>query len=156
MPLPDFPPTPANLVFGLDRQLGSVPQKQREHKKRKRDAEHAAAKEANKQNAAIIKKLKLDPKAKEPVTAKQDSMEIDNREGPSAVKTSNSFEPMYHTAEHDAAEKIIKLRTLEKKSEELQGFLNQLQDAVAIGMFQLRDLKNQIATATAALAVGEK
>ncbi|KAI1117978.1 hypothetical protein F5Y14DRAFT_400697, partial [Nemania sp. NC0429] len=43
---------------------------------------------------------------------------------------------------------ITKLHKLEKKSEELQGFLNQLQDAVAIGMFQLRELKKQIAATT--------
>ncbi|KAI0863772.1 hypothetical protein F4860DRAFT_49889 [Xylaria cubensis] len=46
----------------------------------------------------------------------------------------------------------IKLDALAKKTEELQGYVNQLQDAVTIGMFQLRDLKNQIAAATAALA----
>ncbi|TRX90116.1 hypothetical protein FHL15_009035 [Xylaria flabelliformis] len=46
----------------------------------------------------------------------------------------------------------VKLNALAKKTEELQGYVNQLQDAVTIGMFQLRDLKNQIAAATAALA----
>ncbi|KAI8945262.1 hypothetical protein F4801DRAFT_584595 [Xylaria longipes] len=46
----------------------------------------------------------------------------------------------------------IKLDALAKKTEELQGYVNQLQDAVTIGMFQLRDLKIQIAAATAALS----
>ncbi|KAI1183068.1 hypothetical protein F5B17DRAFT_154072 [Nemania serpens] len=139
MPLPSFPAPPANLTFGLDKQLGTNPQKQRGAKKRKRDIKRAAAKETNKQNAAIIKKLKLAPKVEEPVTPvtmKQDAMEIDEHEEPS--------------------EEMVKLHALEKKSEELQGFLNQLQDAVAIGMFQLNELKKQIATATEALAAGEK
>jgi hypothetical protein len=35
----------------------------------------------------------------------------------------------------------MKLDTLAKKTEELQGYVNQLQDAVTIGMVQLRDLK---------------
>ncbi|KAI0447475.1 hypothetical protein F4803DRAFT_574682 [Xylaria telfairii] len=46
----------------------------------------------------------------------------------------------------------IKLDALTKKTEELQGYVNQLQDAVTISMFQLRDLKKQIAAATATLA----
>ncbi|KAI0555586.1 hypothetical protein F4679DRAFT_578972 [Xylaria curta] len=50
----------------------------------------------------------------------------------------------------------IKLDALAKKTEELQGYINQLQDAVTIGMFQLRDLKNQIAAATAALATTDE
>ncbi|RYC54745.1 hypothetical protein CHU98_g11464 [Xylaria longipes] len=41
----------------------------------------------------------------------------------------------------------IKLDALAKKTEELQGY-----DAVTIGMFQLRDLKIQIAAANAALS----
>ncbi|KAI0533086.1 hypothetical protein GGR58DRAFT_506761 [Xylaria digitata] len=45
----------------------------------------------------------------------------------------------------------IRLAALEKKTEELQGYVNQIQDAVTIGMLQLRDLKKQIADATAAL-----
>ncbi|KAI1291162.1 hypothetical protein F5Y03DRAFT_400920 [Xylaria venustula] len=44
--------------------------------------------------------------------------------------------------------KRTKLEALEEKAKELQGYLNTLQDAVTIGMYQLRDLKEQIATAT--------
>lgn len=36
---------------------------------------------------------------------------------------------------------MTRLEALEEKTKELQGYLNQLQDAVTIGMFQLRDLK---------------
>ncbi|KAF2965820.1 hypothetical protein GQX73_g7780 [Xylaria multiplex] len=50
----------------------------------------------------------------------------------------------------------IRLAVLEKKTEELQGYVNQIQDAVTIGMFQLRDLKKQIAGATAALTSADE
>ncbi|KAI3332931.1 hypothetical protein F4824DRAFT_513841 [Ustulina deusta] len=50
----------------------------------------------------------------------------------------------------------IRLDALEKKTIELQGYVNQIQDAVTIGMYQLRDLKNQIAAATAALKSADK
>ncbi|KAI1158385.1 hypothetical protein F5B18DRAFT_656706 [Nemania serpens] len=135
MPLPGLPPPPPNLLFGLDSQLGTSPRMQNGPKKRKRDIVPSAASEANKQNAAIIKKLKLDPKFEEPLAVEQDSMEIDNHEGPSEK---------------------IKLRALKRKSKELQYYLNQLQDAVTIGMFRLRDLKKQVSTATAALKAAQK
>ncbi|KAI0972798.1 hypothetical protein F4678DRAFT_460359 [Xylaria arbuscula] len=44
--------------------------------------------------------------------------------------------------------KKTRLEALEEKTKELQGYLNTLQDAVTIGMNQLRDLKERIATAT--------
>ncbi|KAI0516857.1 hypothetical protein F5B22DRAFT_646591 [Xylaria bambusicola] len=48
------------------------------------------------------------------------------------------------------------LETLEKKTEELQGYVNQLQDAVTIGMYQLRDLKKKIATAISTLTPADE
>ncbi|KAI0411506.1 hypothetical protein F5X98DRAFT_380679 [Xylaria grammica] len=56
-----------------------------------------------------------------------------------------------NTVDEELSEQI-RLAIMEKKTEELQGYVNQIQDAVTIGMFQLRDLKKQIAIATAALA----
>ncbi|KAI0432076.1 hypothetical protein F5Y09DRAFT_340027 [Xylaria sp. FL1042] len=74
-------------------------------------------------------------------------------------------EPDFHTKKQETIEqqmaeermidkelpvvKKMRLEVLEMKTEELQGYVNQIQDAVTIGMYQLRDLKKQIAAATA-------
>ncbi|KAI0470304.1 hypothetical protein F4859DRAFT_515830 [Xylaria cf. heliscus] len=50
----------------------------------------------------------------------------------------------------------VKLDALAKKTQELQGYVNQLQDAVTISMFQLRDLKKQIAAMTTFLATTDE
>ncbi|KAI1352326.1 hypothetical protein F5Y01DRAFT_313800 [Xylaria sp. FL0043] len=47
--------------------------------------------------------------------------------------------------------KKMKLDVLEVKIQELQGYVNQLQDAVTIGMYQLRDLKERVNAATSDL-----
>ncbi|KAJ2997602.1 hypothetical protein NUW58_g613 [Xylaria curta] len=50
----------------------------------------------------------------------------------------------------------INLAALTKRTQELEGYVNQIQDAVTIGMYQLRDLKKQVAAATAALETADK
>ncbi|KAI0404823.1 hypothetical protein F4802DRAFT_565609 [Xylaria palmicola] len=49
----------------------------------------------------------------------------------------------------------IKLNAMAKKAKELEGYLNQMQDAVTIGMYRLRDLQKQVAAATAALGADD-
>ncbi|KAH8156287.1 hypothetical protein CIB48_g11962 [Xylaria polymorpha] len=53
------------------------------------------------------------------------------------------LEMMAGDTDNEQLSNKIKLDALNKKTEELQGYVNQLQDAVTISMFQLRDLKKR-------------
>ncbi|TGJ86290.1 hypothetical protein E0Z10_g2465 [Xylaria hypoxylon] len=119
---------------------------QKKHlRKRKRQMEAQQAGTQDEQDRSPQRKvLKLAPMPK-PILFKRDK-EATPKQGV-AEKKDVDEEPS-----EDEVKEQIELYILEKKTEELQGYVNQIQDAVTIGMFQLRDLKRKITIAKAVLA----
>ncbi|KAI1740061.1 hypothetical protein F4680DRAFT_465853 [Xylaria scruposa] len=130
VPLPANTASPLNAQMAPSRNTTPVPKTtpaQRMTRRQKRRARQAPIK-----TTAIAKIAEILVPGSDQEATREQEMMMDNNQ------------------EEELSDKI-KLDALAKKTEELQGYVNQLQDAVTIGMFQLRDLKNQIASATAAL-----
>ncbi|KAI1747968.1 hypothetical protein F4782DRAFT_534920 [Xylaria castorea] len=133
MPMvPDQKTTPVSMATSVQKMTSG--QKRRANLKRKKEG--LSAEDNSPITTTRVAKRLVCRSEEEEAAAKQEMMEEKNDDGELSDK--------------------IKLSALAKKTEELQGYVNQLQDAVTIGMFQLRDLKKQIAAATTALATTDE
>ncbi|KAK5635499.1 hypothetical protein RRF57_011211 [Xylaria bambusicola] len=86
--------------------------------------------------AKVVANLKLPSTPMRP--AEDSSSKKKSKANQETVEKTNKFNSFDKDVE--VTEKM-KLEALEKKTEELQGYVNQLQDAVTVSMYQLRDLK---------------
>ncbi|KAI1149555.1 hypothetical protein F4825DRAFT_453310 [Nemania diffusa] len=127
MSLPNLRATPTGSLFGIGTQATTTSPKKIPKRKRQNSDP------ANERDAALIKERKL----KAIIAAFE-------APAPQEVVQNENVE--------EEPPEMTRLEALEEKTKELQGYLNQLQDAVTIGMFQLRDLKKQVAAEIAALA----
>ncbi|KAI0203883.1 hypothetical protein F4808DRAFT_457588 [Astrocystis sublimbata] len=78
----------------------------------------------------------------------RDAFESQEAKGNDAI-THGAPEPKaMRRSKENVVSDLTQLEALAKKADELQGYYNQLQDAVAVGMRQVRDLKATVNSAT--------
>ncbi|KAJ8130788.1 hypothetical protein O1611_g2842 [Lasiodiplodia mahajangana] len=131
-----FPRAPADVANIHSKGALNHPFRKDKRNRRKRAARTEDVKAANEQHSQLAENVE-----------RESGDEQDSPEHREVAKEDGNNE--------ESLDKI-KLEALKEKATELQGYFNQLQDAVTIGMLQAQRLKEEIAVATHALDLVKK